>query len=37
MGDQVHADDVPESTRVFMAERRDLREPPGDEVSDLQE
>lgn len=37
MGDQVYADDVPESTRAFMRERRDLGVPPGEGVADFEE
>lgn len=37
MGDQVYADDVPESTTAFMRERRDLSTPPGEGVADFEE
>ncbi|MBD0837408.1 alkaline phosphatase D family protein [Streptomyces sp. TRM68416] len=37
LGDQVYADEVSEATRRWLAARRDLRDPPGDEVADYEE
>jgi hypothetical protein len=37
MGDQVYADDVPEGTKRFMAERRDVTKPPHESVADFEE
>jgi hypothetical protein len=37
LGDQVYADEVSLETRVFIRKRRDVREPPGEEVADFEE
>ncbi|MBC9724092.1 alkaline phosphatase D family protein [Streptomyces sp. TRM68367] len=37
LGDQVYADETSDATRRWLAARRDLREPPGDEVADYEE
>jgi phosphodiesterase/alkaline phosphatase D-like protein len=37
LGDQVYADDVPEATRAFLAQRRDLGRSPGEQVADFEE
>ncbi|MCT2590224.1 alkaline phosphatase family protein [Streptomyces sp. N2-109] len=37
LGDQVYADETSEAVRALLAERRDLSEPPGDEVADYEE
>lgn len=37
IGDQVYADDVGPATRQFIRARRDLSEPPGDQVADFAE
>ncbi|MEU2558301.1 alkaline phosphatase D family protein [Streptomyces longispororuber] len=37
LGDQVYADEVSEPTRRWLAARRDLSEPPGDQVADYAE
>ncbi|GGV14764.1 alkaline phosphatase D family protein [Streptomyces spectabilis] len=37
LGDQVYADEVSKATRRWLAARRDLSEPPGDEVADYEE
>ena len=37
LGDQVYADEVSPATRDFMRSRRDLSEPPGEEVLDFEE
>lgn len=37
LGDQVYADDVPAQTRAFIADRRDLKLPPGNGVADFEE
>src|SRR4051794_7045177 len=37
LGDQVYADEVSPATREFLAARRDLAEPPGEEVADFEE
>ncbi|MGW2324224.1 alkaline phosphatase D family protein [Streptomyces sp. NPDC001700] len=37
LGDQVYADETSEETRRWLAERRDLSEPPGDQVADYEE
>ncbi|MDQ8701262.1 alkaline phosphatase D family protein [Streptomyces sp. LHD-70] len=37
LGDQVYADMVSQATRQWLAERRDLNEPPGDQVADYEE
>lgn len=37
LGDQVYADEVSPETRAFIRKRRDVREPPGDEVADFEE
>ncbi|MEO3973235.1 alkaline phosphatase D family protein [Streptomyces sp. CAU 1734] len=37
LGDQVYADEVSKETRAWLAERRDLTEPPGAEVADYEE
>jgi PhoD-like phosphatase len=37
LGDQVYADEVSPETLAFMRERRDLTEPPGEQVADFEE
>lgn len=37
LGDQVYADETSEPTRHWLAARRDLGEPPGDQVADYEE
>ncbi|MFJ3086821.1 alkaline phosphatase D family protein [Streptomyces sp. NPDC086838] len=37
LGDQVYADEVSDATRRWIGERRDLDEPPGDQVADYEE
>ncbi|MEU3728417.1 alkaline phosphatase D family protein [Streptomyces sp. NPDC033538] len=37
LGDQVYADEVSDATRHWIAGRRDLAEPPGDQVADYEE
>ncbi len=37
LGDQVYADLVPPETAAFIRARRDVREPPGEEVADFEE
>lgn len=37
LGDQVYADETSKTTRRWLAARRDLSEPPGDEVADYEE
>ena len=37
LGDQVYADDTTQQTRARIAERRDLKQPPGAEVADFEE
>lgn len=37
LGDQVYADETSTATREWLAERRDLRVPPGAEVTDYEE
>ncbi|MFD7504700.1 alkaline phosphatase D family protein [Streptomyces sp. NPDC059850] len=37
LGDQVYADETSEETRRWLAARRDLSEPPGDQVADYEE
>ncbi|PRH77205.1 alkaline phosphatase [Streptomyces solincola] len=37
LGDQVYADEVSEATRDWLATRRDLSEPPGEQVADYEE
>ncbi|MET7272264.1 alkaline phosphatase D family protein [Streptomyces flaveolus] len=37
LGDQVYADEVSDATRRWIAGRRDLAEPPGDQVADYAE
>ncbi|MEU9594448.1 alkaline phosphatase D family protein [Streptomyces sp. NPDC048219] len=37
LGDQVYADEVSDATRRWIAGRRDLEEPPGDQVADYEE
>ncbi|WP_329388273.1 alkaline phosphatase D family protein [Streptomyces sp. NBC_01716] len=37
LGDQVYADETSKATRRWLAERRDLAEPPGAEVADYEE
>lgn len=37
LGDQVYADEVSKDTRRWLAARRDLSEPPGDQVADYEE
>ncbi|WP_395571599.1 alkaline phosphatase D family protein [Streptomyces sp. BK79] len=37
LGDQVYADEVSDATRRWIADRRDLDEPPGEQVADYEE
>ncbi|MEU5398880.1 alkaline phosphatase D family protein [Streptomyces sp. NPDC005963] len=37
LGDQVYADETSQATRAWLAERRDLDEPPGAEVTNYEE
>jgi hypothetical protein len=37
LGDQVYADETPEEMREFIASRRDINEPPGEELKDYEE
>jgi PhoD-like phosphatase len=37
LGDQVYADEVSPKTREFIEARRDVREPPGEEIADFEE
>ena len=37
LGDQVYADCVPPETEAFIRSRRDVREPPGEEIADFEE
>ena len=37
LGDQVYADEVSPATAEFIRARRDIREPPGEEVADFEE
>ena len=37
LGDQVYADEVPPDTAEYIAARRDVRQPPGEQVADYQE
>jgi hypothetical protein len=37
LGDQVYADEVSPETLAFIKKRRDVREPPGEEVADFEE
>ena len=37
LGDQVYADEVSPETIAFIRKRRDIREPPGEEVADFEE
>jgi hypothetical protein len=37
LGDQVYADEVSPETRAFIRSRRDVREPPGEQVADFEE
>ncbi|MCM2388693.1 alkaline phosphatase D family protein [Streptomyces albipurpureus] len=37
LGDQVYADETSKATRAWLAERRDLSEPPGAEVTNYEE
>ncbi|MET9804002.1 alkaline phosphatase D family protein [Streptomyces sp. NPDC006368] len=37
LGDQVYADETSPATRRWLADRRDLREPPGPQVADYEE
>ncbi|MFK4105390.1 alkaline phosphatase D family protein [Streptomyces sp. NPDC019531] len=37
LGDQVYADETSPATRKWLAARRDLSEPPGDQVADYEE
>jgi hypothetical protein len=37
LGDQVYVDDLPPETIAFIEQRRDLREPPGEEIADFEE
>jgi hypothetical protein len=37
LGDQVYADEVSPETAAFIRTRRDVREPPGEEIADFEE
>ncbi|WP_405763504.1 alkaline phosphatase family protein [Streptomyces sp. NBC_01420] len=37
LGDQVYADEVSDATRRWIGDRRDLDQPPGDQVADYEE
>ena len=37
LGDQVYADETSEAMRDFIAERRDITQPPGEEIKDYEE
>ncbi|MBQ1094148.1 alkaline phosphatase D family protein [Streptomyces sp. B93] len=37
LGDQVYADEVSDATKRWLSARRDLREPPGEQVADYEE
>jgi hypothetical protein len=37
LGDQVYADEVPPETEAFIRSRRDVSEPPGEEIADFEE
>jgi hypothetical protein len=37
LGDQVYADEVSPATREFIDSRRDVQEPPGEEIADFEE
>ncbi|GAA0666862.1 alkaline phosphatase D family protein [Streptomyces thermocarboxydovorans] len=37
LGDQVYADETSDATRAWLAARRDLSDPPGDQVADYEE
>ncbi len=37
MGDQVYVDEVPPATAAFIRERRDVAEPPGEQIADFEE
>jgi PhoD-like phosphatase len=37
LGDQVYADEVPPEIAAFIRTRRDVREPPGEEIADFEE
>ncbi|WP_432098210.1 alkaline phosphatase D family protein [Streptomyces sp. WAC 04229] len=37
LGDQVYADEVSDATRQWIADRRDLKEGPGEQVADFEE
>jgi PhoD-like phosphatase len=37
LGDQVYADEVPPEIATFIRARRDVREPPGEEIADFEE
>ncbi|WP_326752478.1 alkaline phosphatase family protein [Streptomyces hirsutus] len=37
LGDQVYADEVSDATRAYLAARRSLEDPPGDQVADYEE
>jgi phosphodiesterase/alkaline phosphatase D-like protein len=37
LGDQVYADETSEAMREFIASRRDITEPPGEEIKDYEE
>jgi len=37
LGDQVYADEVPPETAAFIRTRRDVSEPPGEEIADFEE
>jgi PhoD-like phosphatase len=37
LGDQVYADEVPPETAAFIRGRRDIEQPPGEEIADFEE
>jgi PhoD-like phosphatase len=37
LGDQVYADEVPPETAAFIRSRRDVSQPPGEEIADFEE
>ena len=37
LGDQVYADETSDAMREFIASRRDIDEPPGEELKDFEE
>lgn len=37
MGDQVYVDDVPPETAAFIRSRRDVADPPGEQIADFEE